>query len=73
MNNKKVKIERGIMAIIIYVLIIAACYGLGWIVTCGIIKLITLCFGLTFNWLIATGIWLVMCLLKAVFNVTVKK
>lgn len=48
-------------------------YGLSWIVTCGVIKLITMCFGLTFKWSIATGIWLIICILKSIFNVTVKK
>lgn len=37
--------------------------GFSWIATCGIIKLITLCFGLTFSWPIATGIWLVLLIL----------
>ena len=50
-------------------------YGISWIVTCGIIKLITMCFGWTFKWSIATGIWLVMSILRSIFksNVTVKK
>ena len=48
------------------VFIIAA--SLSWIITCGIVKLITMCFGLTFNWAIATGIWLIMVLLKDIFN-----
>lgn len=30
-------------------------------------------FGLTFKWSIATGIWLIICILRSVFNVTVKK
>lgn len=54
-------------------LTIIACYALCWLVTCGIIYLITLCFGLTFTWWAATGIWLVMCLLKSIFTVNVKK
>lgn len=37
-------------------------------VTCGIIKLITMCFGLTFKWSIATGIWLVLSLLSIYFK-----
>lgn len=55
--------------------VIAALYGLSWIATCGIIKLITLCFGLTFNWLYATGIWLIICIMKSIFShhTTVKK
>ena len=51
-------------------LIVAAV--LSWIVTCGIVWLITLCFGLAFDWLIATGIWLVLCLLKWIFGSVVK-
>jgi hypothetical protein len=38
---------------------------LSWIVTCGFIKLITICFGWTFKWSIATGIWLILLLLEA--------
>lgn len=57
------------------VLVILAAYGLSWIITCGIIKLVTLCFGWTFSWGIATGIWLIMCLARTVFghSTTVKK
>lgn len=38
---------------------------LHWLITCGIIKLITLCFGGIFNWYTATGIWLIVILLKS--------
>jgi hypothetical protein len=31
------------------ILVLAVCYGLSWIVICGVIKLITMCFGLTFK------------------------
>lgn len=47
--------------------------GISWLGTCGIIKLVTLCFGWSFSWLQATGIWLILCLLSSVFSVTVKK
>lgn len=50
------------IALTILLTIIA--YAISWLATCGIIKLITLCFGWTFSWLIATGIWLILCLLK---------
>lgn len=43
-------------------------YVLSWIATCGIIKLITICFGLTFKWSIATGIWLIIRVLKSIFS-----
>lgn len=51
----------------ITLLILALCYAISWAATVGIIYLITLCFALEFNLLIATGIWLVVCLLKAIF------
>lgn len=56
-------------------LAVVAIYALSWIVTCGIIKLITMCFGITFSWGVATGIWLIWILLKSLFsnNVTIKK
>lgn len=57
------------------VFIFAAVCAISWIITCGLVYLITLCFGWTFSWAIATGIWFVMWLLKSIFtsNVTVKK
>lgn len=64
---------EAIIVLIIGAILLVLCYGISWIVTCGIIKLITLCFGLTFKWSIATGIWLVICLLRSIFRVTVKK
>ena len=36
---------------------------LSWLVNCGIIKLITICFGLRFSWAVATGIWLTLILI----------
>lgn len=49
-------------------LIVAIAYGASWIATCGIIKLVTLCFGWDFSWLISTGIWLIMVLLNMMFK-----
>lgn len=53
---------------IIGLLIVIALYAVSWIITCGVIKLITLCFGWTFSWPIATGIWLIICLIKLIFG-----
>lgn len=64
-------IAEGGVAVIFALIILVLIFAFGWIVTCGIIKLITLCFGWTFSWCVATGIWLVMVLLKKVFNITV--
>lgn len=60
-----------LIAILLYLLIA----GVSWIITCGIIKLITLCFGWAFSWAWATGIWLVMYLLRSIFShtTTIKK
>lgn len=48
--------------------VMAFCYALSWIVTCGLIYLITLIFGWSFNWLIATGIWIALMLVKFIFT-----
>lgn len=73
MSNLKKEIAKGGLTAVVVVLLFVAIYGISWIATCGIIKLITMCFGLTFKWSIATGIWLVMCLLRTIFSVTVNK
>lgn len=72
MSKLKSKIVTGGITGLVVILIVAALYGLSWIITCGIIKLITMCFGLTFKLSIATGIWLIICILRSIFNVTVK-
>lgn len=68
MKKLKNKIATGGIVALIIIVILALVYGASWIITCGIIKLITLCFGWTFKWSIATGIWLVMCLLSSIFK-----
>ena len=64
-----------VSAVLITVIFTAAVLGISWLSTCGLVKLITMCFGWTFDWGIATGIWLLTCLARTVFNhtVTVKK
>ena len=71
-KNLKNKIAEGGTVALVVIGILVFSYGLSWIVTCGIIKLITMCFGWTFKWSIATGIWLIICILRSIFNVTVK-
>lgn len=56
------------LPIILAILLIVGGYALSWIVTCGLIKLITMCFGWTFSWGIATGIWLIIYIAKSVFG-----
>lgn len=57
--NKKEK-TKIILLFIITIVVFIAVTGFSWITTCGIIKLITMCFGWNFKWRIATGIWLVI-------------
>jgi hypothetical protein len=64
----KNKIAKGGIYVLVYIIIFALLLGISWIITCGIIKLITMCFGLTFKWSIATGIWLILLLLGEVFR-----
>ena len=71
-KNLKNKIAEGGTTVLAVIIILALAYGASWIATCGVIKLITLCFGWTFKWSVATGIWLIICLLRGIFNVTVK-
>lgn len=65
-TKMKIK-EGGVVALAVIWLVVLLC-GISWIATCGIIKLITICFGLTFKWSVATGIWLVICLLQGIFK-----
>lgn len=69
----KDKIKQGGIVAAAVILLLILCGGISWIITCGIIKLITMCFGLEFSWAIATGIWLILCILKSIFKMTVKK
>lgn len=53
---------------IVFITVMILSYGISWIVTCGLIKLITLCFGWSFSWPIATGVWLILCIMKSIFS-----
>lgn len=70
-TKNKIK-EGGLIAVMVIGLIVI-CYALSWIITCGIIKLITMCFGWTFKLSIATGIWLILCIMKSIFKITINK
>ena len=67
--------HAGVAASIIVALMFICIIGLSWIATCGVIYLICACFGWTFSWGIATGIWLIMGLARTVFSntMTLKK
>lgn len=52
------------MELLIVILILILFYGASWLLTCGLIYLVTLCFGLEFSWLFSTGIWLILAFLN---------
>lgn len=64
--NKKTK-DTGIRVLVALIVATLLC-SVSWILTCGVVKLITMCFGLTFKWSVATGIWLLMALLRDIFK-----
>lgn len=43
--------------------------AVGWTIICLLVKLITMCFGLTFTWAIGTGIYLIVILIRYAFNI----
>ena len=57
-----------IVAGVLAILIIAALYGISWAIICGLLKLIAFCFGIGFRLSIATGIWLIICLIQLIFG-----
>ena len=54
--------------ILVVVLTLVIGYAISWGITVGVIKLITMCFSIGFSLPVATGIWLILCLLKLVFH-----
>lgn len=53
---------------LVFIIAMVLGYALSWAVVVGIIKLITMCFSIGFSLPIATGVWLILCLLKLVFH-----
>lgn len=64
-ENRKNKLEEwqgmGTAALIVALFLVFVC-GISWLISCGLIYLICLCFDLQFKWSIATGIWLIVCI-----------
>jgi len=46
---------------------LVAFYAASWAINVGIIYLLALCFSLDFSLPVATGVWLVLCLIKLHF------
>lgn len=62
------KKNRDTSSVVVVVLFLIATIGASWGVTCGLVKLITMCFGWKFSLAVSTGIWLIFVL----FNWMVK-
>ena len=56
--------KKTTLGVFMLILTVMLAYALSWITTVGIIKLIAMCFGLTFKWSVATGIWLCLCVIQ---------
>lgn len=54
--------------ILVFVVAMAVGYALSWALCVGVMKLITMCFSWPFSLPVATGIWLILCLLKLLFH-----
>ena len=66
---KKNKISKGsIMALCLVVSLLILGYFVSWAITCGLIWLICKCFGLVFELSIATGIFIILCIVKTLFD-----
>lgn len=52
------------IAIMFGCLLVLLGYASSWLITCGLVKLVTLCFGWVFSWPIATGIWLILVVIN---------
>lgn len=50
--------------ILIVLVGVAALAGISWVITIGIVKLVTLCFGWQFALLPATGVWIIALAVK---------
>ena len=72
MKKFKENIAEGGIVALVAIVIFLILGAISWLITCGLFYLITLCFSLEFSWLTATGVWLVMILLKSIFNTTNK-
>lgn len=58
-NYDDLDTEEAVVILVFAVVLMLICTGINWLFTCGIVKLITMCFGVDFSWKIATGIWLI--------------
>lgn len=73
MGKKNKDDMAAIVVILGAILGIVMIFGLSWLMICGFVKLITLCFGWSFSWLVATGIWLLIFMFNLIFKTKKKQ
>lgn len=56
------KKKNNAAATLAIILLVLSAIGVSWGVTCGLVKLITMCFGWEFSWGVSTGVWLLFVL-----------
>ena len=56
-----------------YVLLVILVLVVDWIVSLGLVWLISWCFGWSFSWKVATGVWMVVLLLHDIFKIKIEK
>lgn len=66
--DKISNISSGILSIIVALLLITLLFAVSWLIVCCLVKAICWCFGLKFSLKAATGIWLVLILVKGIIS-----
>lgn len=62
------EIIAAVAGFILAALIFIAMYAISWGIVVGLLKLIGLCFGFSISLTTATGIWIVLCLVKFILK-----
>lgn len=59
---------KKLITFIIGIVILMSSMFLDWLIAIGLVKALSLCFGFTFSFKVATGIWLVILILESIFK-----
>lgn len=57
-----------ILGVILAVLAVLGICAVSWLLVCGLVWFVAWCFGLTFSWGIATGVWAIAVVCTLVFG-----
>lgn len=59
---------KKLITFIVGIVILMSSIFLDWLIVAGVVKLLSLCFDFAFSFKVATGIWLVVLILKSIFK-----